>query len=159
MLVKKFMIGGVFYFIFCMPWFCFHTFQSTVCKLTKYIWNIAYCTSPFFFLVTGCCGVSSLCLPADTTTHPSVIGLMPLQQSSLLYEIKKGKDKESRNCELETMRPRDGPTRRPGGEWPSMCDFVRDGRAVPPDFSVPYRLPWQELHSCELMEFPAAVIL
>ncbi len=32
------------------------------------------------------------------------------------------------------------------------------GQAVPPAFSVPYRLPWQELSSCELMEFPAAVI-
>jgi hypothetical protein len=31
---------------------------------------------------------------------------MPLQQSSLLYEIKKGKDKDSRNFELETMRPK-----------------------------------------------------
>jgi hypothetical protein len=30
--------------------------------------------------------------------------------------------------------------------------------AVPPAFSVPYRLPSQELPSCELLEFPAAVI-
>jgi hypothetical protein len=30
---------------------------------------------------------------------------------------------------------------------------------IPPAFSVPYRLPWQELHSCELMDFPAAVEL
>ncbi len=41
---------------------------------------------------------------------------------------------------------------------PAGCDFVRDGRAVPPVFSVPYRLPWQELPSCELKEFTAAVV-
>ncbi len=32
--------------------------------------------------------------------------------------------------------------RRPGGlgeSWPGMCDFVHDGRPVPPTFSVPYR--------------------
>jgi hypothetical protein len=38
------------------------------------------------------------------------------------------------------------------------CDFVRDGRAATPAFSVPHRLPWQELPTCELMEVPAAVI-
>ncbi len=38
-----------------------------------------------------------------------------------------------------------GPTRRPawlaGGECPGRCDFVHDGQAVLPAFSVPYRLP------------------
>jgi hypothetical protein len=34
----------------------------------------------------------------------------------------------------------------------------RDGRAVPPALSVPYRLPCQVLPSYELMDFPAAVI-
>jgi hypothetical protein len=29
-------------------------------------------------------------------------------------------------------------------------DFVCDGRAVSPAFSVPYRLPWQELHAQQL---------
>jgi hypothetical protein len=41
---------------------------------------------------------------------------------------------------------------------PGKCDFLCDGRAVPPVFSAPYRLPYQELPSCELMEFPAAGI-
>ncbi len=57
---------------------------------------------------------------------------------------------------------RAGPTRRPawlaGGEWPGRCDFVRDGLDVPTAFSVPCRLPWQELPSCELMEFSVAVM-
>ncbi len=34
-----------------------------------------------------------------------------------------------------------------GGEWPGRSDFVREVRGVPPAFSVPYRLPWQELSS------------
>jgi hypothetical protein len=45
------------------------------------------------------------------------------------------------------MRPKArsaGPTQRPAwlaeGERPGRCDFVCDGRAVPPAFSVPYRL-------------------
>jgi hypothetical protein len=42
---------------------------------------------------------------------------------------------------------------RLAGERPGRCDFVLDGWANPPAFSVPYRLPWQELPSCELMEF------
>ncbi len=36
--------------------------------------------------------------------------------------------------------------------------LVCDGRSVPPAVSVPYRWPWQELPSCEVIEFPAAVI-
>ncbi len=39
-----------------------------------------------------------------------------------------------------------------GGEWPGRCDFV------PPAFSVPCRLPWHDLPSYELMEFPVAVM-
>ncbi len=58
------------------------------------------------------------------------------------------------------IRLRAGPTRRPawlaGGEWPGMCVFVHDGRAIPPAVSVQYRLPWQELPSCELIQFQAA---
>ncbi len=36
-----------------------------------------------------------------------------------------------------------------GWRWPSRCDFVCDERAIPPAFFVLYRLPWQELPSCE----------
>ncbi len=56
--------------------------------------------------------------------------------------------------------------------WPNTADNLAGWRrvirqvwfcmwwtAVPPLFSVRYWLPWQELPSCELMEFPAAVIL
>jgi hypothetical protein len=50
-----------------------------------------------------------------------------------------------------------GPSRRfawlAGGERTVRCDFVRDWRALRPAFSVPHRLPWQELPRCELMEF------
>ncbi len=38
----------------------------------------------------------------------------------------------------EAEGQRAGPARRPawlaGGEWPGRCDFVRDGRVVPPTF-------------------------
>jgi len=45
-----------------------------------------------------------------------------------------------------------------GEEWPGRCDLTYDGRTVPPTcLAVPYRLPWQQLPSCELMAFPAAV--
>jgi hypothetical protein len=40
---------------------------------------------------------------------------------------------------------------------PGRCDFVRDGRPLPPAISVTYWSLWQELPSCELMEFSAAV--
>jgi hypothetical protein len=39
---------------------------------------------------------------------------------------------------------------------PTGVIFVR--MAVPPAFTVPYRLSSQELPSCELMEFPAGLI-
>ncbi len=55
------------------------------------------------------------------------------------------------------MRPMARGPLQHGGP-PDKSDFVHDGRAVPPAFSVRYRLPWQELPTCKLMEFPAAVI-
>jgi hypothetical protein len=64
-----------------------------------------------------------------------------------------------------SMRPKARGLAHHGGlpDWLEESDSasvsVRDGLAVPPAFSVPYRLPWPELHGCELMEFQAAFIL
>ncbi len=65
MLVKKFMIGGGSLFLIhsACPDFVFTLSRVLFAKSSKYIRNIAYCTYPFFFLVRGCCGLSSLCLP------------------------------------------------------------------------------------------------
>jgi hypothetical protein len=43
-----------------------------------------------------------------------------------------------------------------GGERPGMCDLYCDGRSLLLFLAGP--LPWQELPSCELMAFRAAVI-
>jgi len=66
---------------------------------------------------------------------------------------------------LYPMRPKTRDLTQHGGPpgWLEEGDpagvilYVMDG-AIPPAFSVPYRLYRQELPSCKMMEFPAAVI-
>jgi hypothetical protein len=48
-------------------------------------------------------------------------------------------------------------SRKEGMSW-NFSRLVPSLWAVPPAFSVPYRLPWLEVSSCE-MEFPVAVIM
>jgi hypothetical protein len=67
--------------------------------------------------------------------------------------------------DMAKVRPKARRLAQHGGPpgWLEECDpagvilYVMDCMAVPSAFSVPYRLPWQELPSGKLMEFAAAV--